>query len=85
MAKRQTTITFKLSPKAKKRFIDELKRVSGKISQNGDNDDVCEKINQILLHNGGRISFNTKDLGIHESEFVAQLLGDISCFFFGVD
>ena len=84
MAKRKTRITFTLSPKAKKRFIAELQRVKDEISKRGDKDDVLEKINQILEHNGGSINFDTKNLGKEESEFIIQLLGDIFFYFFGV-
>lgn len=85
MAKRKTTITFTLSPKAKKRLISELLLVKNKIGENGNNDDRLEKINQILKNNGGRINFDTSVLGKEESDFIAQLLGDISYYFFGVN
>lgn len=84
MAKRKTRIIFTLSPKSKKRLIAELLRVKDEISKKGDNDDVLEKINQILEHGGGTINFDTKDLGNEEIEFVTQLLGDLFYYFFKV-
>ena len=84
MAKGKTKIIFTLTPKSKKRLIEELQRVKDEISKKGDNDDVLKKINQILEHNGGAINFDTKDLGKEESEFIIQLLGDIFFYFFGV-
>lgn len=84
MAKRKTRIIFTLSPKSKKRLIAELLRVKDEISKKGDNDDVLEKINQILEHGGGAINFDTKDLGNEEIEFVTQLLGDLFYYFFKV-
>jgi len=80
-------VTVVMSESAKQRVISELKLIEDKINTWPDDDrkkKMLGIIRNFIKQKGGEIIINTKDLGLLEPEFVTQLLGDISCYFFGV-